>query len=63
MKIEDTEIYMGYVIRLRSEYYKGYYFWVYRDGEVVKMTKHFESESDIPKELSMVTGMIYRGEI
>ena len=63
MKIEDTEIYMGYVIRLRRLYDKSYYFWVYRDGEVVESTKPFESESDIPKELSIVTGMIYRGEI
>jgi len=63
MKVEDIEIYMGYVIRLRKLYDRKYYFWIYRDGEVVKGTEPFESESDIPKELSIVTGMIYRGEI
>jgi hypothetical protein len=63
MKVEDTKIYMGYVIQLRRLFDRKYYFWVYRDGEVVKGTKPFESESDIPEELSIVTGMIYRGEI
>lgn len=63
MKIEDIKIYRGYVIRLRSEYHKGYYFWVYRDGEVAKMTKHFESKHDIPKELSILVTSIDEGEI
>ena len=63
MRLEDTEIYKGCVISLRSLYDEKYYFWVYRDGEVVEATKPFESKSDIPKELSVVVNMIDEGEI
>jgi len=62
MKIEDVIVYKGRVITLDGDQVR-YYLSVYFNGELLHTTGYFESESDIPKELSIVTGMIYRGEI